>query len=530
MTTLVGDAPGVLADEAARTVPPCAVVLVGATGDLARRRLLPALYALAAHGVLGDNATVIGASRVPMSEEDYRRAMRDAVSVYRREPVDDAVWRRLAASMRYVVLDPAVPDTYGRLHDLLEWSDSARGTAGNRLVHLAIPPSAMAVTVQGLSAAGVLARRTGLRFCRLIVEKPFGRDLDSARELNRLLHRFLDESQIFRIDHYLAKESVQNLLALRFANSVFEPVWNRENVNHVQITVAETVGVEGRGAYYEESGALRDMVQSHLLQVLSLVGMEPPIRLSADSIRDEKVKLLRAIPDLGEEDVLRLTVRGQYGPGCIEGRPVPGYREEPPVDPHSLRETYAALRVDIDNWRWAGTPFYIRTGKRLHRRVSEIGIHFRRPPHLLFPTYGAGPGTATTESNLLIVRIYPDEGVTLLVNSKKPGAGMRLAPVGLDFWYGYREHDPPPDAYERLLVDALRGDAMLFAREDEVEEAWRVCTAVLRAWAAHPPAVEEFPNYRAGTWGPPQADELLARDGRVWRNPSGPSLSAIADN
>jgi glucose-6-phosphate 1-dehydrogenase len=531
MTAVATQTPTVLARSAPRTVPPCALVIVGGTGDLTRRKLMPALYALAAQGTLGEQVTVVGAGRGEMSDDGYRTMMREAVATHGRLPFDDAVWARLQAGMRYVTVDPSLPDTYHQLREVLEWSDRTRGTAGNRLVYLAIPPSAIAAAVEEMSAARVLTRAPRRHFCRLVVEKPFGRDLASARELNRRLHRFVDESQIFRIDHYLAKESVQNLLVLRFANRVFEPVWNREHVDHVQITVAETVGVEGRGDYYEEAGALRDMVQSHLLQVLALVGMEPPIRLTADAIRDEKVRLLRAIPSVSESEVLRRTVRGQYGPGSIDGVPVPGYREEPGVDPHSLRETYTALRVDVDNWRWAGTPFYIRTGKRLYRRVSEIGVHFRRPPQLLFPSPSAdGEGERVDDSNLLIIRVQPDEGVTLCVNSKRPGATMRVIPVGLDWWYGFAEAGGIPDAYERLLVDVMLGDATLFAREDEVEEAWRYCTSILDGWAAHPPAIDEFPNYQAGSWGPHQADELLTRDGRAWRNPSSPSLHAIAEN
>ena len=515
---------------ASRIAPPCAVVIVGATGDLARRKLMPALYALAAQGALGEQLTIVGTSRQPLADSEFREAMREAVAVHARLPVDDGVWQRLEPALRYVTIDPTHPESYGRLREVLLWSDENRSTQGNRLVHLAIPPSAIAETVRQLASSGVLERRPRDRFCRVIVEKPFGRDLESARELNRRLHRHLDESQIFRIDHYLGKESVQNLLVLRFANTVFEPIWNRQHIDHVQITVAETVGVEGRGAYYEESGALRDMVQSHLLQLVALVGMEAPVRLNADSIRDEKVKLLRAIPTLKGSAALEGTVRGQYGAGSIDGVPVPGYRQEPGVDPQSLRETYVALRVDVDNWRWAGTPFYLRTGKRLQRRVSEIGVHFRRPPQLLFPSADDRPDPRP-DSNTLIIRIQPEAGIILCVNSKRWGPALRAQPIGLDFWFGTRDMGgPPPDAYERLLVDALLGDATLFTREDEVEEAWRFCTAILEEWRAHPPAVDDFANYRAGSWGPPLADELLAHDGRAWRDPASPSLRAIAEN
>ncbi|HEV7679006.1 MAG TPA: glucose-6-phosphate dehydrogenase [Candidatus Dormibacteraeota bacterium] len=513
-----------------RAAPPCAVVIVGATGDLARRKLMPALYALAAQGALGEHVTIVGASRQQLSDSEFREQMREAVATHGRLSVQAEVWQRLEPALRYVTLDPHEPRTYTALREVLEWSDRTFGTQGNRLVHLAIPPSAIGETVRELAVSGVVARRPRDHFARIIVEKPFGRDLRSAQDLNRRLHRFLDESQIFRIDHYLGKESVQNLLVLRFANSVFEPIWNAQHIDHVQITVAETVGVEGRGGYYEESGALRDMVQSHLLQLVSLVGMEPPVRLDAGSIRDEKVKLLRSIPSLDEAGVLRSTVRGQYGPGIIDGVPVPGYREEEGVDPQSLRETYAAVRLEVDSWRWAGTPFYLRTGKRLQRRTSEIGVHFRRPPRFLFPT-GSGEESRDLE-NLLIIRIQPDEGITLCVNSKHRGATMRVTPVGLDFWYsGVRDVGvAPPDAYERLLIDAMLGDATLFTREDEVEEAWRFCTSILDWWEAHPPALDEFPNYRAGSWGPHAADLLLAREGRAWRNPSQPSLRAIAES
>jgi glucose-6-phosphate 1-dehydrogenase len=353
------------------------------------------------------------------------------------------------------------------------------------------------------------------------VEKPFGRDLETARRLSTDLHHSFAEEQIYRIDHYLGKETVQNLLVFRFANGIFEPLWNRQYIDHVQITVAESIGVEGRGRYYEESGALRDIVQNHIMQLVALVGMEAPADFAAETVRDEKVKLLRAVRPILEEDVLVRTVRGQYGPGWVEGEQVPGYREESGV-PQSLRETFVAIKLDIDNWRWAGTPFYLRTGKRLPKRATEIAIQFREVPHSPFQGHVTSALPASRDGidpNLLVLRIQPDEGITLRFGAKVPGQALKIRSVSMDFLYGSAFLTESPEAYERLLLDCMLGDATLFARVDEVDEAWRFCTAILDGWRSRPPDREKLPNYEAGTWGPQEAQEMMQRDGRSWRRP-----------
>ncbi|MEA2616991.1 MAG: glucose-6-phosphate 1-dehydrogenase [Chloroflexota bacterium] len=506
-----------------RTPQPCALVIVGATGDLTKRKLVPALYALCVQGLLPNGFTVVGAGRTPMTDEEFRAAMRDAVQRYGRFPVTDAQWAPFAEGIRYACVELDDTEGLAPLRTVLEEVDLERGTMGNRVYYLSIPPSGIATVARRLGEAGMSRPPGPEGFVRLIVEKPFGRDLASARQLNEELHRYFDEVQIYRIDHYLGKETVQNLHVFRFANGIFEPVWNRQYIDHVQITVAESIGVEGRGAYYEESGALRDIVQNHIMQLVALVGMEAPANFQPETVRDEKVKLLRAIRPIHPDDVLEMTVRGQYGPGWVEGEHVPGYREEPGVSPTSLRETFVAIKLDIDNWRWAGTPFYLRTGKRLPRRATEIAIQFRHVPHSPFrgqvATPAGTPPPGSIEPNLLVVRIQPDEGITLRFNAKVPGQAMRIRTVNMDFLYGSSFLTQSPEAYERLLLDCMLGDATLFAREDEVEEAWRLCTAILDGWRAHPPPVDEFPNYEAGTWGPQAAHDLLARDGRAWRRP-----------
>jgi glucose-6-phosphate 1-dehydrogenase len=506
-----------------RTPQPCALVIFGATGDLTKRKLVPALYALCVQGLLPNGFTVVGAGRTPMTDEEFRAAMRDAVQRYGRFPVTDAQWAAFAEGIRYACVELDDPEGLAPLRTVLEEVDLERGTMGNRVYYLSIPPSGIATVARRLGEAGMSRPPGPEGFVRLIVEKPFGRDLASARQLNEELHRYFDEVQIYRIDHYLGKETVQNLHVFRFANGIFEPVWNRQYIDHVQMTVAESIGVEGRGAYYEESGALRDIVQNHIMQLVALVGMEAPANFQPETVRDEKVKLLRAIRPIHPDDVLEMTVRGQYGPGWVEGEHVPGYREEPGVSPTSLRETFVAIKLDIDNWRWAGTPFYLRTGKRLPRRATEIAIQFRHVPHSPFrgqvATPAGTPPPGSIEPNLLVVRIQPDEGITLRFNAKVPGQAMRIRTVNMDFLYGSSFLTQSPEAYERLLLDCMLGDATLFAREDEVEEAWRLCTAILDGWRAHPPRVDEFPNHEAGTWGPQAAHDLLARDGRAWRRP-----------
>jgi glucose-6-phosphate 1-dehydrogenase len=505
-----------------RTPPPCALVIFGATGDLTHRKLVPALYALAASGLLPPGFTVVGAARTPMPHEEFRESLRSSVARYGRVPLQPEVWDTFAEGIRFAHVEFDAPDGFDELKRVLAEVDRERGTAGNRVFYLSIPPSAIGTVAGRLGTEGLSqVPDTDGGFCRIIVEKPFGRNLETARELNRELHQWFAEEQIYRIDHYLGKETVQNLLVFRFANGIFEPLWNRQYVDHVQITVAESIGVEGRGAYYEEAGALRDIVQNHIMQLVALVGMEPPADFAAETVRDEKVKLLRAVRPILQQEVLTRTVRGQYGPGWVEGEYVQGYRQEPGVPPDSLRETFVAIKLDIDNWRWAGTPFYLRTGKRLPKRATEIAIQFRAVPHSPFHGHVTTERRATSrdgiDPNLLVLRIQPDEGITLRFGAKVPGQAVRIRSVSMDFLYGSAFLVESPDAYERLLLDCMLGDPTLFARADEVDEAWRFCTAILDGWRANPPDRDGFPNYEAGTWGPQEAHEMIARDGRAWR-------------
>ena len=492
-------------------VPPCAAVIFGANGDLTRRKLMPALYRLGRDRRLPPSFAVIGSSRTPYNDDAFREKMRaDITQFLDGEPVDADIWRAFASSLFYVPGDLRDPDSYGRIAAKLRDVERRLETGGNALFYLATQPSQYEVAADGIGAAG-LAQGAGWR--RLVIEKPFGHDLASARALNEALRRIFPEQQIYRIDHYLGKETVQNILAFRFANGIFEPLWNRRYINHVQITAAESVGVEGRGAYYEESGALRDMIQNHLLQVMSTIGMEPSAVYEADLVRDERAKLLRSIRIMKPADVPRDAVPGQYGPAGIGGVGVPGYRQEPGVPPDSQTVTYAALTLFVDNWRWAGVPFYLRTGKRLPRRVTDIAIHFNPAPHLPFT---GGDGASGMAPDLLIIRIQPEEGISLRFLSKQPGAGMQLRPVSMDFSYGASFGARQPEAYETLLLDAMRGDSTLYIREDAVEASWAVVEPVLEVWSGQKCA---FPNYAAGAWGPEAADAMLAQRGHVWRNP-----------
>jgi glucose-6-phosphate 1-dehydrogenase len=489
---------------------PFTLIIFGASGDLARRKLLPALFTLYASRRLPEPFAIVGVARTEMSEDDFRRRMREAVTEFGGvQPPSENVWERFARSLYYVPGDSKDPALYDRLKGLLEEIERGRAGPENRLFYCATQPSLYDDIVEHLGAAGL--NRTAIGWTRIVVEKPFGQDLATAQALNRQLAKYFHEEQVYRIDHYLGKETVQNLLVFRFANGIFEPLWNRNHVAHVQITVAESIGVENRGAYYEEAGALRDMVQNHLLQLLCLLTMEPPVTFDADPVRDEKNKVMHAIRPIERAQVAAVALRGQYSAGFVEGRHVVGYRQEKDVSPDSRTETYAALKLHVDNWRWAGVPFYLRTGKRLARRVSEIVIQFRRTPHFIFRRDPEG-----VSPNILIIRIQPDEGIALKVAAKVPGSELRLAPVTLDFRYHEVFGGQPPEAYERLLLDVVHGDATLFARGDWVELAWKILEPVLAAWRDSGTA--PLP-YEAGSWGPADADAFITGwDGWAWRN------------
>jgi glucose-6-phosphate 1-dehydrogenase len=498
-----------------RTPEPCTMVIFGASGDLTRRKLLPALYNLFVDGLLPARFAVVGFARSEMTDDQFRQKALEAVRQFSRRPVDPGPWDSFAHGLFYTSAGSLNPEDFQRLGELIARAGRERDTGGNRVFYLSVPPSAYSGIVHGLGTSGLAAPgKDGSGWARIIVEKPFGRDLETARALNQEVAQVFREEQVYRIDHFLGKETVQNILVFRFANGIFEPIWNRRYIDHVQITAAESLGVEGRAGYYEEAGALRDMVQNHMLQILSLVAMEPPIAFEARAVRDEKVKVLRAIRPLRGEDVARYTARGQYGPGWVNGREVPGYRQEPNVDPASTIETYAALKLYVDNWRWAEVPFYLRTGKRLPKQTTEVAIHFKRAPLLLFRDM-ADP--ASLESNVLAIRIQPNEGITLKFHAKVPGISVRIRAVNMDFLYGASFAVEPPTAYETLLLDCLEGDSTLFARRDEIEAAWSLVTDVLDGWSQLPPPT--FPNYEAGSWGPQEAQELMARDSRQWRRP-----------
>ncbi|HUP61685.1 MAG TPA: glucose-6-phosphate dehydrogenase [Thermoanaerobaculia bacterium] len=483
------------------------LVIFGASGDLTQRKLIPGLYSLAHDGLLPTGQTIVGLARAEMSDEEFRASMREACDKHARtRPVDDAVWESFARGLFYVRGEFSDPEAYNRLRRRLEEFDRTRGTGGRRIYYLAVPPQFFARIADYLGAEGMVSdpEREG-PYTRVIIEKPFGHDLASARELNRVAVTTFRERQVFRIDHYLGKETVQNLLVLRFANGIFEPFWNRQYIDHLQFTVAESIGVEKRGNYFDSAGITRDIIQNHLLQLVSLIGMEPPVAFEANAVRDEKVKVLRALRPI------EYAVRGQYTEGSIMGEPVPSYRDEEKVNPESTTETYTALKVFIDNWRWADVPFYVRAGKRLPKRVTDISIHFRNAPYPLFSRLGV-----KTQSNVLAIRIQPDEGISLKFDSKLPGPTVRTAPVAMEFRYATSFGAEPPEAYERLLLETMLGDATLFARRDEIETAWAWLDPLLVRWAKDPRAPHFYP---AGTWGPEEADTLIEGDNRKWRRP-----------
>ena len=484
-------------------------MIFGANGDLTKRKLLPALYRLAYERRLSPGFAVLGISRTPMTDDQFRERMSSSVAKYLEDsPFDAALWAGFAQNIFYMAGDVNDPSCFSTLSQRLEEIEERRHTGGNVLFYLSTQPSQYVAVAKGLGEAG-LGHGNGWR--RIVVEKPFGHDLQSARELSAKLHEVFHESEVYRIDHYLGKETVQNILAFRFGNGIFEPLWNRRYVNNVQITAAESIGVEGRGSYYQEAGSLRDMIQNHLLQLLATIAMEPSATFDADAVRDERSKLLRSVHVMKLEEVFANAVPGQYGPARIGGEDVPGFRQEPGVDPNSQTDTYAAVTFFVDNWRWAGVPFYIRTGKRLPKRVSEIAIQFNDAPHAMFGENGAGE-----TPNLLILRIQPEEGISLRFLSKRPGAGMKLRPVSMDFNYGSSFGERSPTAYETLLLDAMIGDATLYTRQDMVEASWTVVEPIMNVWSHNK---FDLPNYAAGTWGPKAADEMLARRGHAWRKP-----------
>jgi glucose-6-phosphate 1-dehydrogenase len=487
--------------ELERLPEPCIFVMFGASGDLAARKLFPALYSLAFRRLLPDRFSIVGVALDAESDDEFRGRMKDAVKQNSRDELRDDIWESLTEGMRYVQLDFGDAAGWDRLETQLAKVDGERHTEGNRVFYCAIPPPVFPTVVEALGT-----RREEKGWRRLIVEKPFGHDRATARELNELLARWFEENEIFRIDHYLGKETVQNLLALRFSNGIFEPVWNRQFIDHVEITVAEDIGIGHRAGYYEHAGAIRDIFQNHLLQLVALTAMEPPIDFGAESVRNEKVKVLKALHTPSPKNV----VRGQYGPGEVTGEPVVGYRQEAGVDPESMTETYVAAKLYVDNWRWADTPFYVRTGKRLARQETTIAIEFKRAPHPPFEELAA----EGLKPDVLLVHVQPDEGVSLEIAAKVPGQGMRLSSVYMDFFYGGAFRTQIPEAYERLLLDCLHGDPTLFTRADEVDEQWLLVDAIVAPWERDRPA---FPNYAAGSWGPPSAEDILARDGRHWR-------------
>jgi glucose-6-phosphate 1-dehydrogenase len=489
---------------------PCNVVIFGASGDLTYRKLVPALYNLAADGDLPAALSIIGFARRPKTDEQFRQEMGDALKKYSRQGLNDQIWENFAPRLFYHQSEFAHEEGYHALAKSLDKLDAERGTRGNRLYYLSVAPSEFPGILEKIAKAGLNQAKDG-SWTRVIVEKPFGTDLATAKELNRVVNSVFHERDTYRIDHYLGKETAQNIMVLRFANGIFEPLWNNRYIDHIQITASEPLGVEARGPYYESSGALRDMVQNHLLQLLTLVTMEPPTDLMADSVRDEKVKVVRALRRMSPDDVAENVVRGQYAAGAINGKEVIDYRSEERVNPQSMTETFVALKANIDNWRWANVPIYLRVGKRLPKAAAEIAIQFKDAPNVLFNRDETAVGP-----NVLVIRIQPDEGISLRIQSKRPGGALRIESVKMDFHYGTSFGKASPEAYERLLLDAMSGDPTLFARRDEVEQAWDFIDRIEDAWhkSETPPPIC---LYASGSWGPPEAEALLEREGRSWR-------------
>lgn len=496
-----------------RFTPPCILVIFGATGDLTARKLLPALYNLRREGQLPSQFVCVGFARRPKSHDEFREEMRQAINQFSRvKPVDEGLWNSFKNQIYYHQSEFDDMAGYQSLKTFLDTLDVQHGTKGNRVFYLSTQPSFFTTIVEKLHSNSLIyeSNETNEKYSRVIIEKPFGHNLDSAHQLQNELMNYLKEEQLYRIDHYLGKETVQNLLVFRFGNSIFENLWNNRYIDHVQITVAEEIGIGTRGKLWEESGLIRDIVQNHMMQLLSLVAMEPPTSLDAEAIRDEKVKVLEAIRPFDATTLKTHAVRGQYSQGYINGEQVLGYRQEGNVAPESKIETFAALKLYIDNWRWYGVPFYIRGGKRLPKRTTEIAITFKQPPQVLF-----GKELAKESSNVLAIRIQPNEGISLKINCKVPGPSIPIQPVKMDFRYGSYFGMMPPEAYERLILDCMSGDSTLFARQDEVFNSWRILTPLLNYWEQEEDG--DFPNYQAGSWGPKSADSLIEADNRKWR-------------
>ncbi len=496
-----------------RLIDPCVLVIFGATGDLTGRKLAPALYNLGRDGLLPPNFACVGFARRDKSDEQFREELKEDINSFSRvKPIDEAYWKHFEEQIFYHRSEFDDDQGYEQLAERLKQLDTRFATRGNRVFYLSVQPKFFPVIVEKLRKHGLIYDTNDQegRWSRVIIEKPFGHDSASAAALQADISKNLDESQIYRIDHYLGKETVQNLLVFRFANSIFESLWNYKHIDHIQITVAEDIGIGTRGHFFEEEGLLRDVVQNHMMQLLSLVAMEPPVSLSAGAIRDEKVKVLQSIRPLTQADFEQTVVRGQYGTGYINGETVVGYREEKDVSPQSNIETFVALKLYIDNWRWAGIPFYLRAGKRLPKRATEIAITFKDAPGVLFQQRDQH-----NPANVLAMRIQPDEGIAMRINCKVPGPSSPIQPVKMDFRYGSYFGQTPPEAYERLIWECMIGDNTLFARSDEVAQSWRILTPLLNYWAANP--AKDYPNYSSGTWGPKKADEMMAKDGRTWR-------------
>ncbi len=494
-----------------RSMPrPCNVVIFGASGDLTYRKLIPALYNIEADGDLPATTHITGFARRPKTDEAFRAELGEALAKFSRSGRVEGVWNDFASRVHYHQSEFGNGEGYRQLAEKLDRLDAENGTAGNRLFYLSVGPSEFEGILGKLQEYGLNKARDG-SWARVIVEKPFGRDRESAHDLNEKISKVFEEKDTYRIDHYLGKETAQNIMVLRFANSLFEPLWNHRYIDHIQVTAAEPMGVEARGPYYDSAGALRDMVQNHLTQLLCLVAMEPPTDLSADSVRDEKLKVVRAMRKWTPEEVAKNVVRAQYGPGMVGGKEVPGYRSEDRVNPESQTETYVAFKVLVDNWRWSGVPFYVRVGKRMPKHGTEIAVVFKETPGVLFNAQQAGLGP-----NVLVIRIQPDEGVSLRIQSKRPGVQLAIESVKMDFRYKTSFGKPSPEAYERLLLDAMSGDATLFARRDEVDAAWTFVDSIEHAWHQNP-TPPPMATYPSGSWGPKEADDLLAADGRAWR-------------